>query len=130
MFERRDVLKASVGEGDIEVALSWCVPAKGAAETVEVVVVGEAAQRAFRLGQAGEPVAVKDLALEYFPEGLDLAIGPGGGDLRTKVPDVEVAQSLPKPGENARHPGHEWGAVVAHKLQRLAAKLEAVFDPA
>lgn len=77
MFERRSVLEATVGEGNAEVSLSWCAPAESAAETVEVVVVGEAGQRTLGLCQAGEPVPVEDLALKHLPESLDLAIGPG-----------------------------------------------------
>src|SRR6266850_630472 len=81
MFERRNVLEATVSKWNAEVALSWCAPAESAAETVEVVVVREAAQRALGLCQAGEPMSVEDLALKYLPEGLNLAVGPGRGDL-------------------------------------------------
>src|SRR5258705_10101756 len=77
MFERRNVLEATVGKWNAEVALSWCAPAESAAETVEVVVVREAAQRALGLCQAGEPMSVEDLALKYLPEGLNLAVGQG-----------------------------------------------------
>jgi hypothetical protein len=78
VFERRDVLEAAVGERNAEVALGRSAPAKGAAETVEVVVVGEAVQGGLGLRQATEQVPVENLALKDLPEGLDLAVGPGG----------------------------------------------------
>ncbi len=98
MFERWDVLEASVGEWNAEVAFGWSAPAKGAAETMEVVVVGEAAQGRLGLRKAFEQVPVENLALKDLPEGLDLAVGPGRRDLCAKVPDIQIPQSLPEAG--------------------------------
>src|SRR5712691_9451425 len=96
---------------------------------MEVVVVGEAAQGGLGLRKAFEQVPVENLALKDLPEGLDLAVGPGRRDLCAKVPDIQIAQSLPEAGEHARHPDHKGVAVVAHELQRLPAKLETVLEP-
>jgi len=104
------VLEAAVGEWNAEVALGWSAPAKGAAETMEVVVVGEAAQRGLGFRQATKQVPVENLALKDLPEGLDLAVGPGRRDLcamcrifrsrsrfpkRVSTPGIQTTKGLP-----------------------------------
>src|SRR5216683_3265338 len=71
------MLEAAVSKWDAQVALGWSAPAEGAAETMEVVVVGEAAQCGLGLRQAAEQVPVENLALKDLPESLDLAVSPG-----------------------------------------------------
>src|SRR5690348_6780447 len=95
-----------------------------------VVVVGEASEGDLGVLKAGEALAVEDLGLEDVPEGFDLAVGPGRVDLGPEVLDMQLSEPLAEAGQDARHPAHKWHAVVAHQLERLAAELKALVEPA
>lgn len=124
------VLKASVGERSPVVALARREPAEYTREAVVVVVLSESCQSGFSVAEVGEAFAVEELRLEDVPKSLDLAIGPGRGDLRSQVLNVEVPQPLAEERQHARHPDHEGLAVVAHELKRLAAEFKTFVQPA
>src|ERR1700730_12242469 len=127
--EGRDVLEAAIGEAGAVVSLGRSDPVEGAAQAVVVVVLDEAGQGHLGFVEAGEALAINDLLLQHSPEGFDLAVCPGRADLSSQVLDVEVTQALAEEGDYARHPDHEWHAVVAHQLHRATAEFEALVEP-
>jgi len=129
VLERRDVLEAPVGEGRAVPALGRGLPAELAVEAVVVVVQREAHEALVRGRRRGEDLAVEQLGLEDAPEALDLAVRPGRVDLGADVPDMELGKGPPEERQDARHPGREGAAVVAHDLVRQPAQLEAVAQP-
>src|SRR5260370_17026755 len=97
MTQGGDVLEALVGERGAVVALGGSDPAQDPAEAVIVVVLGKTGEGLLGGSQTGEALAVENLSLEDVPEGLHLAVCPGGSDLGSPRPDCHLLTARTQP---------------------------------